>query len=183
MDKLYLKKEMERTWLIQRLQKPHLFNIGGKQIDNPFSFGGGLINGGLPDGAMGILRNVWSFDYMGSAEFEWGAVPSALQFLAGQASANNLVIGQTETGKQEIVYYITPKSYETEVINRIQLIRHCKIDLKERAGLDNFFESEQEYARRNVGWLELDNGFLFFTDKEMFDNTCRLFGLGIEEVK
>lgn len=27
------------------------------------------------------------------------------------------------------------------------------------------------------GWIELDNGYMFFTDKEMFEKTKKLFGL------
>lgn len=69
---------MKNSYLIQRLRKPY-----GR--DNPFSFGGGLRNGGLSDEAMDILRGVFSFDYMGAAEFEFGAVPKALQGIAKDA--------------------------------------------------------------------------------------------------
>lgn len=33
------------------------------------------------------------------------------------------------------------------------------------------------YERRTAGWLELDNGFLFFTDESMWRATCDLFGV------
>ncbi len=178
--KLTLRKEMENTWLIQRLRKPYSWQIKGKKIDNLFSFGGGLINGGISSKAMDIIREVFSFDYMGSSEFEWGAVPQAISFLAEQASKNNLVIGQIDFTKNETVYYISPKEYETEVINRIKELRkpyggNIGIQLQEACMLDTFFDSKREYGKRNVGWMELDNGFMFFTDKTMFQNTCELF--------
>jgi hypothetical protein len=68
------------SYLIQRLEEPW----GGMAQfkDNPFSFGGGLRNGGLSQEAMDLIRGIWSFDYMGSAEFEFGAVPEALNAIA-----------------------------------------------------------------------------------------------------
>jgi len=51
---------------------------------NPFSFGGGLSGGGLTYDAISYLP--FHFDYMGAAEYEWGAVPDCLQTLATNAS-------------------------------------------------------------------------------------------------
>ena len=39
-------------------------------------------NGGLSSEAMDLIRGIWAFDYMGAAEFEFGAVPKALQKIA-----------------------------------------------------------------------------------------------------
>jgi hypothetical protein len=104
-DKLVLQEKMKRTWLVQRLQKPAPMSIKGKDISNLFSFGGGFRNGGLTDEAMALLKNVFSFDYMGSAEFEWGAVPQALSFLATQT----LVSGTVAVKPGNIVYYLCPE--------------------------------------------------------------------------
>ena len=79
---------MKSSWLIQRLNKPYGENPFGLK-DNPFAFGGGLVNGGLSHEAMDILRGIFSFDYMGAAEFEFGAVPKALQTIA--ANAGNMI--------------------------------------------------------------------------------------------
>jgi hypothetical protein len=169
---LTLNNEMDTTWLIQRLNKPQNF-------DNPFSFGGGLRNGGLSDNAMSLIRNIFSFDYMGAAEFEFGAVPQALKFIAEQATNNNLIASVIEVGKDEIVYYISPKEYATEVVNRIQLLRQDKIRLKESCGLNYYFDEffGKPFRTDNVGWMELNNGYFFFVDKSMFENTCKLFGI------
>lgn len=80
--------EMKRTWLVQRLRKP--YNHPAFGADNPFSFGGGLRNGGLNDEAMGLLRGIFSFDYMGAAEFEFGAIPQAFDRL--RESGDDIVL-------------------------------------------------------------------------------------------
>jgi hypothetical protein len=172
-DKLVLRKEMYGTYLIQRLQKPQNFI-------NPFSFGGGLVNGGFGKEAMDIIKNIYSFDYMGSSEFEWGAVPAAFAFLAEQADNKNLVANKIEIDEHTIGY-ICPKEYEEEVKNRIMLLRKEDIRLKEWCGLKNHFERGPFYNERlqPKGWIEIDNGWMFFTDKEMYENTLKLFGIKI----
>lgn len=60
--------ELEQTWLIQRLNKPYPRK---DSIGEIFSFGGGLKNGGLSDNAMALLRPIFSFEYMGAAEFDY----------------------------------------------------------------------------------------------------------------
>jgi hypothetical protein len=183
-NKLTLHEKMGGTWLIQRLEKPYnLKHVNLPIKDNPFSFGGGLKNGGLSDSAMDLIREIWSFDYMGAAEFEFGAVPAALRFIAEQASKNNLLHSGFELHKGEMVYLIAPLEYFKEASNRIKLLREdpYKLGLKERCGLDSYFDEKEErykvYAKKTCGWLEIDNGFMFFTDKEMYDKTCVLFGL------
>lgn len=185
-EALVLRKELKRTHLIQRLHAPQQVNILGVGMDNPFSFGGGLRNGGIAPEAMDLLREIFSFDYMGSAEFEWGAVPNALKFLAEQSSEKNLIAFKIIFGKNEEVYYVCPISYEEEVRKRIGLLRAgCRsIDLKEHCGLKEFFDKNDErrsvWAKKNKGWLELDNGFAFFVDKDMFEKFCKLIGVDTE---
>lgn len=176
-EKLELKKKMDNSYLIQRLQKP-----SGPELDNLFSFGGGLKNGGLSDSAMKLLRAIFSFDYMGSAEFEFGAVPSAFNFIAEQAGKDNLVEGRIINNKnngKEYIYYICPKQYEEDVKERINKLRKSESDfrLKEFCGLKDYFESKSDYSKRNQGWIELDNGFMFFVNEEMFQKTKKLFGI------
>lgn len=162
---------VRESYLIQRLQKPL-----GKV--NPFSFGGGLVNGGLSNDAMNMLKDIFSFDYMGSSEFEWGAVPNALRFIAKQACNDNLVADIMECNQGEYVYYIAPKQYEEDVKKRITQLRNNELRLKEYCGLNTYFDGFLGNERKDIcGWIELDNGFMFFTNEDMFINTCKLFGI------
>jgi len=164
-EPLLLREHMRRHHLIQRLEKP----IG--RI-NPFSFGGGLVNGGLSKEAVGILKDIFSFAYMGASEFEWGAVPAALNFIAEQSSLKAVISGETQG-----VFYICPQSYETGVIAVIKTLldNESSLRLKEWCGLSDRVNHPDEYNQNKVGWLELDNGFFFFVDKDMFEKTKTLF--------
>lgn len=184
--------DMRRSWLVQRLNKPHE-GLGAFGVDNPFSFGGGLRNGGLSNDAMSLLRQLFSFDYMGASEFEWGAVPKALQGMAKDAAdlrAFTVVIplasvppnwkdktGTTPDGVAE-VYVICRHAHINAVVGRVESwATKENADLKESLHLTSTLRPHGEWDGRTVGWLELDNGFLFFTDRDMWLGTCELFGV------
>ena len=168
---------MKDSYLIQRLEKPMLpMKLAGHEIkDNIFSFGGGLINGGLSAVAMDLLRPILSFDYMGAAEFEFGAVPEALGKMINSKNWSGTIM----VDKDKPVYYICPQEYRDEAIKRIPLIYKRKISTKEWVGLDSYFEqlNNKERPPRAVGWLEINNGYMFFGDKEMYEKMLILFEL------
>lgn len=188
------KTEMRSTWLVQRLNKPSEgFGAFGK--DNPFAFGGGLRNGGLSDEAMSLLRPLFSFDYMGAAEFERGAVPEALQGLARDADslrAFTVVIplavvppswrdkkAATPDGVAE-VYVLCRHEHMNGVVKRIDAwAGEAYPRLKESLNFTSTLRPHDEWDGRTIGWLELDNGFLFFTDRAAFEGTCALFGVEV----
>lgn len=180
---------MKSSWLIQRLQAP-------QRSDNPFAFGGGMKNGGLSDQAMDIIRGIFSFDYMGSAEFEFGALPKTLQKIASSIDEYSMATIQvafkykewktntTLTGKVP-VYVICRMADLAEVTRRIEAYAKGKtpkseegydMGTKERVSLDGSL-AEAEYDKRTIGWLELDNGYFFFKDIHAFRKTAELFGL------
>jgi len=178
-EKLELREKMKRTYLIQRFTKPRGFINPCDLIQ--VSFGGGLKNGGLSDKAMGMLKTIMSFDYMGSAEFEWGAVPAAFEFIAEQAGKGNILTNTVTASNGKPVFYLCPKEYYPEVHDRIKKFLETedeyKLDLKEHCGLRQAIFEEGKYKPDVIGWLEIDNGFMFFTDEEMYENVCMLFGL------
>lgn len=188
---------MRTSWLIQRLEPARSFGPFGK--DNPFSFGGGLRNGGLSDDAMDLLRDIFSFDYMGSAEFEFGAVPKALQALA--ADADKLHAGampvdlvdvprhwrdrsEGESSGRATIYLLCRREHLDEVTERVRgWATGTGGRLKEATHLTAVLRPDTSggYVPDTCGWLELNNGFFFFTDAEMWRRTCELFGVHADE--
>lgn len=175
MDKLDFKPKLRTSYLVQRLEKP----ISGSgllaDLASAFSFGGGLVNGGIPKEGMAIIKKIFSFDYMGSAEFEWGIVPSCLSFIVEHHK--DFVSGSVvvEEGKPT-VYYLCHKSHADQVPDRIKLLATNPPRSKEHIGLKDHFVITR-YSSRAFGWLDCSNGFMFFVDVEMFDKTRNLFGI------
>lgn len=188
--------EMKRSYLVQRLAKPQTLGLAGMS-DNPFSFGGGLRNGGLSSDAMSLLRPIFSFEYMGSAEFEFGAVPEALSKMAEHSKylvAGSLSVTLADVEKhwsdksdsapagEATIFYLCQSQHVDEVERRIRgwaTKPDNQPHTKERVGLSTTLRPG-DYAPDTLGWLELDNGFAFFVDRDMWDQTCSLFGVKVE---
>lgn len=164
---------MNNTYLIQRLNKPE----ADSKLSESFSFGGGLKNGGLSEKAMELLRPIFSFDYMGSAEFEFGAIPEAIQKIVKDVSEYEYY--KTSISGQEI-FIISRKDQKKDVTSVIIGLSKNKLLLKEYSNFDAALGLSKWVSKENCrtfGWLEIDNGFFFFIDKEMAEKTANLFQL------
>lgn len=170
-----MKKKLNSTYLIQRLIKP--INSKNGEILNSFAFGGGLKNGGLSTKAMELLTPIFSFDYMGAAEFEWGAVPNSFKRIAEyikEYAPWDIKINNRS------VYIIGQKELESDIDKLLMQLSNNKVFLKESSGFDHALGLDKwmgDKDCRYIGWLELNNDFMFFTDKETFEKVCALFEL------
>ncbi len=163
-------------WLIQRLEAPRTGAMSA--LGEAFSFGGGLRNGGLSEEAMSLLRRIFSFDYMGAAEFEFGAIPEAFRDLAKA----KLVAYKVNVGGATI-YVLSEEDIKDKVPNAIQeLYDNPYGRTKERTQLKEAIENvltpgKHTYARTQ-GWLVLEaEPCMFFVNEDMWKNTCTLFGV------
>lgn len=182
-----------RIWLVQRLKKAWESNPKNKMslLANVFSFGGGLVHGGFSKEAWEMITKLIRFDYMGASEYEWGAVPDAFRKIAKdnkdyitdkmdvKISGYSFDTHKREKGKAT-VYIITKPEWLEETKVFIKKCAVGKEELKERALLDSAVINKKDDL---VGWIELENGFMFFTDKGMFDNMCQLFKIKEVEMK
>lgn len=159
---------MENTYLIQRLRKPLGFA-------NPFAFGASGANGGLSDEALEKTLSIWSFDYMGAAQFEHGAVPEALSHIERYAQEGRAFADCMPMRKIHEVFYLCEQGTDREVERKLwQLYKNEQsLRLREHCGLRESLNHPE--TAEVVGWLELDNGYLFFTDETMFIRTLELF--------
>ncbi len=161
---------MKIPYLIQRLEKPQGYV-------NPFAFGGGLKGGGINKEAIQLIKQVMSFDYMGAAEFEWGAVPFALQVLN---EAKELATFSLRNNGEEIIWGICLPDDKEEVMKWVaDASKGEHKQLKEHLGFKEALD-KKEYVRA-VGWLKIEdnrrceNPFMFFIDKQMYEDTLKLF--------
>lgn len=174
---------MKKSHLIQRLKKPH----GSKDtVLEIFNFGGGFKNGGLSDEAMDLIRGIFSFDYMGAAEYEFGAVPEAFQKI-GKNVKHMTTATMTVKGKNGDVpvYIIAHEEWIPDIKVLINLFATDPYGkqtphIKRGVHLETRINKPTEYNQDQVGWFELDNGFFFFIDEKMFRDTARLVGVEVK---
>lgn len=160
---------LQQSYLIQRLQKPINYEI-------QFAFGGGYKNGGLSDDAFKLLKGIFSFDYMGAAEYEFGAIPAYFKQMV--AARERYVTWEIVINKTP-VYVIGNLKDKANISDRIKDISKqkagyikCGCNLDQAVGLNIYTKQEN---CRTIGGLEIDNCFAFFTDKTVFESFCNLF--------
>ena len=167
-----MKAIFSTPYLVQRLEKVN------NQIE--LSFEKGLIKKGLCEEVGAVFANIINFSYMGSAEFEYGALPKSLEYCIRYANDNDLIACEIEVisrkGKSASVYYICHKDIEESVVAWIRKASkeeqpRCKEEVRLMDSIDKI------YCYNACGWYGLVNRFWFFTDRKMFLNVCKLFGV------
>lgn len=183
---------MQDSKLVQRLCEPV------RTKDNALSklhrvLGGGMV--GLKEEAWDLLDPIFRIDYMGAAEFEFGAIPKTL----GSLAEDNLVSGQMTVAAKDIqskmwrkktpepqdrtVYYLCRADHADAIEQRIRDLAKDTFRLKEMSYVPEALNPADEYEKKYIGWLELDNGFFFFVDETAWRETCKLFGAEVEDVE
>ena len=79
------------------------------------------------------------------------------------------------------VYVICRKDNMVEVGERIRELAKEKWQLKRGDGFASALDPATDYDREPIGWLELDNGFMFFLGYEEYCGMSKMFGLKPEE--
>jgi hypothetical protein len=167
---------MEHTWLIQRLTKP--FKSADIKADFP-------VPTSLKEAAT-ASKKIVSCDYMGAAEFEWGAIPDTFKHMWENRGAytpfREVLTFQGPTGTQERVYWGLCRQDQTEDVKAlIAKVARGEVRLKEEAYLKEALNPVHDFHARVCGWLELDNHFFFTIDKPMQKGFLRLFGKDIRD--
>jgi hypothetical protein len=203
------------TYLVQRLnRKPRTeFDAKVSQV-----FGGVALE--LKPEAWKLLQNVFDFDYMGAAEYEFGAIPKTLHQLAidnrglisfemtltredvkvnpdhkfiHQRARDAEIAKARKAGKKptrakpfkppafdpKTVYVICRARQREGVEAHIKCLAQDTIHTKCGHYFNKVLDpsSDSKWHAQTIGWLELDNGFFFFIDKESFEGTKTLFGV------
>lgn len=161
------------VWVVQRLRKP-------TRHVNPFSFGGGG-SGINPDVMSYMTSNLFSFDYMGSAEYEYGTPREAFHELVEERESYEKfefdlplsgvevdswmkkTEGYSSARKGSVkVYLICKPSQLKEVTEFIAGDAKGKAFLKEPTQFSAAIRTEDSDV---IGWMDFRNVFLYFTDE------------------
>ena len=160
------------NWIVQRLSKP-------KGYVNPY--------GAADIKSQDVLKDVIDVQYMGAAEYEWGALPECLKVMWDEP----LRITETRINKQSI-WIVHPeamkvqKHYDESPVRSFQeyitaVVKVYKaaqpltddesmtIERKEvsKADFGSFYKAMVGEDDRTTGWLNIRHFFAWFIDEEM----------------
>ena len=165
--------------LVQRLQR---LRRPGENV-NPF---GDPIGLNRPRGAE-LFRTTFGIDYMGSTEFELGAVPKAWEVMdALKLELRPVEIERTSRGKvtTRTVYVVAEAAtFDDQLVEFREWISHG-MSGKERTYFDNLFDetdwlgdplAEDDTDRDTIAWWSLRDNFAWTLDEELAPTLLEAF--------
>ena len=153
------------NWLVQRVSKP-------KDYVNPFN--------NTDKAAQTTLMNVISFDYMGAAEYEHGAVNECLSDMwEGELNFHKINIPGKYNDKYKMMYLVVLKGTADSLDDILTAITEVLYkgkgdDEVSKADYGSYYRALTETDKRFIpdtkGWINLKHRFAWFIDKEMAHN-------------
>lgn len=118
----------------------------------------------------------FGFNYMGSSEFEWGSLPSALRFMREDVAKWDKHLPVEMRVREHVAWYVGPP----EGLDQAQKLFGWQLDekkrydtkdwyLKERTEIHDAYFPRKEWPCRTVGWWAIDASpcpWVFFMKKE-----------------
>ena len=224
-DPKTFKEEDPTTYRVQRLKhKPKSdWHARLSQV-----FGGGMYQ--MSEGGWKVCQEVFDFDHMGAAEYEFGSIPNALKNIVDERAdyrAWSFIIKSVDVTpgwwrqrgmdafrraeiqaakrknekpprmspkhKKELaekagvpipdatIYVVSNKAQDPKLVEKlIRMVNSGQIRPKSGASFDLDREPDS-YAKDVIGWFDLDNEIMWFTDKEVFDSFIKLFEIGVSQ--
>ncbi|MDG6980968.1 MAG: hypothetical protein JRN51_07640 [Nitrososphaerota archaeon] len=154
--------------MLQRLRVPSGLGMNQWVAFTPFGAG----KGGFDDATLKALDDVFDFDYMGAAEFEWGAVPNALSSLRACVKEKRASYGSFLYRSTVPVYFICAVEDKKRVLGAIRRLVNGSAGTQafRYAGIAEALGRKAK-PRDVAGWLDVINHFMFFTDETMYKKT------------
>lgn len=113
------------------------------------------------------IDSIIAFDYMGSSEFEWGALPKSLKSI--RENLNDYDDYEIKLNDKIITVFFHKKDKD-DVIKIIKDLSENKIHLKEYCDLSKWVNPHKciTYNCRSDFWWDIDNHFMFWKKNDDF---------------
>lgn len=114
------------------------------------------------------IDKLLGFDYMGSAEFEFGALPKSLKRIRENRDKYTQFEYSFIKHPEKKVTVLCKKEEKSEVSEYLELLAIDKLRLKERCDLKNFVTGNQRNWDNDF-WWDIDNDFMFWKPNPEFE--------------
>jgi hypothetical protein len=145
----------------------------------------------LPRPVAEYLDRLFSWHYMGAAEYEWFAIPRAVQRLIEARHGLKLAVFVIPGSKLPVneryqdepiaptpppdltLYYLGPAGYDIPKL--LKLMCKDRLNCKSPHALRHMVDPISSFDGDIIGWLCLDFPFFLVKDRAIFDSLSRLF--------
>lgn len=112
------------------------------------------------------IDSILEFAYMGSSEFEWNALPSALNTLR-ELQSNYTYMDVPMRGKVVTVY--CHNDHKSLIKGILENLADGKYRLQEYSDFDNYMAAAPMMPCRHDFWWDIDNNFMFWKKDVEFE--------------
>lgn len=109
------------------------------------------------------IDQILSFNYMGSAEFEFGALPQSLKRI--RENFKDYMYSLYFINDKAITIFCK-KSELSEILNTLEKLAKKEIRLKEWIDFPNWLNDKEHW---NDFWWDIDNDFMFWEENKQFE--------------
>lgn len=200
-EKLTINREaLVTTRLLQSFTAPPKPMPDGSKNIMHRVFGGGMMQ--MSKALWDALDEVCTVHYMGAAEYEFGILPTRLGLILDNnknMKPGHMILGphdfpdnykrrrrsegeELPTKRHRAVFYLCDEKLEEETRKRIKELASGKLgaDIKMGCRFPEALDPLNEYDREFLGWLDLNNGFMFFVDEDMWRGFQVMLGIKSE---
>jgi hypothetical protein len=131
-----------KTWLIQR----------GKFENREYKSG---------------IDSILSFDYMGSSEFEWGALPKSLGNIRGELNEYTYL---DVPMKNKVITVFCKDSQKSDIKLYLTELAENKMRLKEFSAFDSYIKDDEYFKDRFDFWWDIENDLMFWKKNSEFES-------------
>jgi hypothetical protein len=149
------------------MQKPHLIQRGTLPFNNKKEFT-------IKQGKKGIDA-ILNFSYMGSSEYEWGALPESLKAI--RESINDYIYFDINMPNDVVITVFCKESEKAEMNDVLTKLSKGECRLKERSDFDSLFndpKSDFYYKCETDFWWDLDNHYMFWIKHNEFEKEFKV---------
>jgi hypothetical protein len=112
------------------------------------------------------------FDYMGSSEFEWGALPEALKRTRENKKEYIQFEFTLENFKDKPIMILCKEFDKEELPKILEQLAKAELRLKEYCDLDDYLKGNKDY-RTSDFWWDIENDYFFWRSNEEFNNNFK----------
>jgi hypothetical protein len=113
----------------------------------------------IPETEIVGLDSLISYDYMGSSEFEWGALPHSLKRMGMTWSQYTwFPIEDIKDADGQALYVLCRKNQQAEITEAVRIIAaesYCAFHTKEHVGLHEYITCKSTYAMKTNFWWDV----------------------------
>lgn len=110
------------------------------------------------------IDSILRMDYMGAAEFEFGALPASLKRIRANLSHYHYYTLVLSDEPKRVVTVFCAKGDEQVIMDAIESLTKDNIRLKARCDLKDWVNPGRFPYQRNDFWWDIDHDFMFWKD-------------------